>query len=117
MPSSASDPQRPDIPRNLKPYFLCLLRRGPRWNVTRGHEGLMLQYLAYLRREMEARRIIFAGPVTDNGDLITIAVIEAQTAEEAEALVGENPGLMSGHFLVELHPCYLPGLDGVEVRY
>lgn len=113
----AQDSQRPDVPRNLKPYFLCLLRRGKRWNITAGHEGLMPQYLAWLRRETEARRIIFAGPMTDGGEIIAVAVIEAQTAQEAKALVDENPGVKSGHFVAELHPCYLPALDAVQVQY
>lgn len=117
MPSSAPDPHRPDIPRNLKPYFLCLLRRGPRWNVTEGHEDLMPRYLAWLRREMEARRMVFAGPMTDDGDLIAVAVIEVPTSSEAKALVDENPGVQSGHFVAELHPCYLPALNGVNVQY
>ena len=107
----------PDVPRNLKPYFLCLLRKGPRWNVTEGHENLMPEYLAYLRREIEARRMIFAGPVTDEGDVIAMAVLEAAGVQEAQARVGENPGVKSGHFVAELHPCFLPALDGVEVRY
>jgi uncharacterized protein YciI len=117
MASSENEPRRPDIPRNLKPYFLCLLRRGQHWNVTQGHEDLMPQYLAWLRREMEARRMIFAGPVTDEGDLIAVAVIEAPTVQEARALVDSNPGIKSGHFVTELHPCYLPALDAVQVQY
>ncbi|HTD55258.1 MAG TPA: YciI family protein [Silvibacterium sp.] len=117
MPSSARDSGKPDIPHNLKPYFLCLLRRGERWNVTEGYEDLMPEYLAYLRREMEARRIVLAGPVTDEGDLIAVAVIETATMQEARALVAENPAIKSGHFVAEVHPCYLPGLDGVRVEY
>ncbi len=113
----AQDPQRPDVPRNLRPYFLCLLKRGERWNITEGHEDLMPRYLAWLRRETEARRIIFAGPMTDGGEIIAVAVIEAQTAQEAKALVDENPGVKSGHFVAELHPCYLPALDAVQVQY
>jgi uncharacterized protein YciI len=107
----------PDVPRNLKPYFLCLLRKGPRWNVTEGYENLMPEYLAHLRRETEARRIIFAGPVTDEGEIIAIAVIEAASEQEAADTVSENPGVKSGHFLAEVHPCYLPALDGVLVEY
>ena len=107
----------PDVPRNLKPYFFCLLRKGPRWNVTAGHEDLMPQYLAYLRREMESRRIVFAGPVTDDGEVIAVAALQAASAQEAAAIVDENPGVKSGHFVAELHPCYLPALDGVQVEY
>jgi hypothetical protein len=113
----SSKSARPDVPRNLKAYFLCLLKKGPRWNETEGHEGLMPQYLAYLRGEIETRRMIFAGPVTDEGEIIGMAVLEAPSAQEAIARVGENPGIKSGHFVPELHPCYLPSLDGLRVEY
>jgi uncharacterized protein YciI len=115
MPPTKS--RTPDVPRNLKPYFLCLLKKGPHWNVITGHEELMPQYLAYLRREMESRRIVFAGPVTDEGETIAVAVLEAPDLEAATAIVSENPGVKSGHFAAELHPCYLPALDGVQVEY
>jgi uncharacterized protein YciI len=112
-----SSSRRPDVPRNLKPYFLCLLKKGPRWNLTDGHEDLMPSYLAWLRRESEARRVIFAGPVTDDGELIGVAAIEAESAEAAAEIAQANPGVASGHFLAELHPCFLPSLDGVRVEY
>jgi len=122
MSSASNKPPRPDVPRNLKPYFLCLLKKGPRWNVTEGHEDLMPQYLAYLKRETErretgARRIVFAGPVTDEGETIGVAVLEAASAEETQAMADENPAVKSGHFVAELHPCFLPALDGVSVEY
>ena len=114
---SSSGPRRPDVPRNLKPYFLCLLKKGPRWNITEGNEDLMPKYLAFLRRESEARRILFAGPITDGGDIIATAILEAANAEEATAAANANPGVQSGHFTAELHPCFLPVLDGVRVEY
>ena len=72
-----SKPRVADVPRNLKTYFLCLLKKGPRWNVTEGHESLMPDYLAYLRHETESRRILFAGPITDDGEVIAVAVLQA----------------------------------------
>ena len=77
----------------------------------------MPQYLAYLRGEIEAQHMIFAGPMTDEGEIIGMAVLKASSAQEAIARVGENPGIKSGHFVAELHPCYLPALDGVRVEY
>jgi uncharacterized protein YciI len=114
---AASSSKRPDVPRNLKPYFLYLLKKGPRWNVTDGNEDLMAKYLAWLRRETEARRIVFAGPVTDGGDLIATAILEVANVDEAVASANANPGVQSGHFLAELHPCFLPALDSVRVEY
>ncbi|HLH33487.1 MAG TPA: YciI family protein [Alloacidobacterium sp.] len=113
----SSTSQRPDVPRNLKPYFLCLLHKGPRWNFTEGHEGLMAEYLAWLRRETEARRILFAGPITDGGELIATAILEAANAEEAADIANGNPGIASGHFAAELHSCFFPSLDGIKVAY
>lgn len=115
MPASTTT--RPDVPRNLKPYFLCLLRKGPRWNITEGNEDLMPKYLAWLRRETEARRILFAGPITDGEDIIATAILETPTSEEAAATANANPGIASGHFIAEIHPCYLPALDCVKVEY
>lgn len=114
---SSTNPRRPDVPRNLKPYFLCLLKRGPRWNIIDGNEDLMPRYLTWLRRETEGRRIVFAGPVTDGGDLIAAAILEAANAEEAAVIANANPGVESGHFTVELHPCFLPALNDVKVEY
>ena len=114
---AASSARRPDVPRNLKPYFLCLLKKGPRWNVTEGNEDLMPKYLAFLRQEIEARRILFAGPVTDESEIIGTAILEAASPEEAAANANANPGVQSGHFVAELHPCFLPALDAVQVQY
>ena len=114
---SSTGPRRPDVPRNLKPYFLCLLRKGPSWNVTEGNEDLMLRYLAFLRRETEAYSILLAGPITDGGDIIATIILESPTTEDATASVNANPGIQSGHFLAELHPCFLPALDNVKVEY
>jgi uncharacterized protein YciI len=114
---ASSSARRPDVPRNLKPYFLCLLKKGPSWNMTAGNEGLMPQYLAYLRHEIEARRCIYAGPVTDDGEIVATAILEAPSAETAAASANANPGVQSGHFIVEIHPCFLPSLDAVQVQY
>src|ERR1700749_606523 len=93
-----SNARRPDVPRNLKPYFLCLLKKGPQWNVTGGNEELMPQYLAYLGREIEARHYVFAGPVTDDGAIVATAILQAPSAEAALAIANGNPGVQSGHF-------------------
>ena len=54
-----------DVPKNLRPYFLGLLRRGPRWNEIEGPEAaeLLPRHLAYLREQSEAGRYKVAGPV------------------------------------------------------
>jgi hypothetical protein len=116
MPAKSARLQ--DVPRNLKGYFLCFMRKGPRWNETGDSPALMLQQLAYLRAQTEARKFLVTGPVVDQADdLVGITIIEAASIEEAAQLANEDPGAQAGRLLMEIRPVFLPSLDGVRVEY
>ena len=115
-----------DVPKNLKPYFLGLLRRGPRWNEIEGAEAaeLLPRHLAYLREQSEAGRYVAAGPVlpasrthTDQSEFAGVLLIAAGTLEEAVALAENDPGVRAGRMAVEVHPVLLPALDAVRALY
>jgi uncharacterized protein YciI len=108
-----------DVPKNLKPYFLGLLRRGPRWNETEGAEAaeLLPRHLAYLREQSEAGRYVLAGPVLDESELAGVMLIAADNLGQALALAQEDPGVLAGRLAVEVHPVLLPALDGVRAIY
>lgn len=111
-------PRMKDVPRNLKGYFLCLLRKGPKWNETSDSPELMLEHLAFLREQMESRRFLVAGPVVDNADdLVGVSIISAENAAEAQALANLDPGAVAGRLQMEIRPVFLPSLDGVRVEY
>lgn len=111
-------PRLKDVPRNLKGYFLCLLKKGEKWNETEGSAELMPQHLAFLRAQMETRRFLVTGPVLgDNDDLVGISLIEAVSAEEALQLANEDPAAKAGRLRMEIRPVYLPSLDGVRVEF
>lgn len=111
-------PQR-NIPRNLKQYYLGLLTRGARWNKTDDHEAseLLPQQLAFLRRQMEDRKYIIAGPVNEEARYVGMMLIDASSKDEALAIAGRDPGVISERLAVEVYAVYLPSLDGVMVRY
>jgi uncharacterized protein YciI len=123
-----------DVPKNLKPYFLGLLRRGPRWNEIEGTEAaeLLPRHLAYLRAQSEAGRYRLAGPVLPAGpthpnespdespnesDFAGVLLISAETLEAAVTLAENDPGVLAGRLAVEVHPVLLPALDGVRPVY
>jgi uncharacterized protein YciI len=108
-----------DVPKNLKPYFLGLLRRGPRWNEIEGPEAaeLLPQHLAYLREQSEAGRYRLAGPVLDESEFAGVLLISAETLEAATALAENDPGVRAGRLAVAVHPVLLPSLDGVQALY
>jgi uncharacterized protein YciI len=115
-----------DVPKNLKPYFLGLLRRGPRWNEIEGAEAaeLLPRHLAYLREQSETGRYVMAGPVLSAGrthpdasEFTGVLVISAETLEAAAALAENDPGVRAGRLAVEVHPVLLPALEGVRALY
>jgi uncharacterized protein YciI len=115
-----------DVPKNLKPYFLGLLRRGPRWNEIEGPEAaeLLPRHLAYLREQSEAGRYRLAGPVLpagrshpDESDFAGVLMISAETLEAATVLAENDPGVRAGRLAVEVHPVLLPALDGARAVY
>lgn len=108
-----------NVPKNLQPYFLGLLRKGARWNETDGHEAMELlpRHLAFIREQIEKGRYIVAGPVTDESDLVGIMIVKAASLEDAVALVSQDPGVRAARMSVEVHPMLLPSLDGVHVNF
>jgi len=118
MPENSKAPRITDVPRNLKPYFLCLLRKGPHWDVTQGHEDLMSLQLAFIRRQTELGKLLMTGPVVDQADSLTgISVIRAENLQEAQALANEDPAVQAGRLFAEVRPVFLPLLDAVRVEY
>ncbi len=106
-----------NIPRNLKPYYLCFLVKGEHWNEPEGGENLMSAQLAFLREQMEWRRYKVAGPVTDGGEIVGFSIVEAADAEAALALANSDPAVIAGRVSVRLLPAILPALDGLKVEF
>ena len=116
---SPRETPKSQIPKNLKQYYLGLLRRGPQWNVIddRAAQELLPRHLAYLRQQTEAGRYLFAGPVNEEADYVGMMMIAAASKEEALAVANGDPGVVAQRLSVEVYPVYLPALDGVSVRY
>src|SRR5277367_3790066 len=108
-----SPPRRKDIPKNLKPYFLALFRPGERWNETEGAESLPAQQLAFLRTQFESGIYRAAGPITGGGAIAAMAIIEAESLEDAKKIAEQDPAVVAERLIVEVHPALLPALDGV----
>lgn len=113
------EPRIKDVPRNLKRYYLGLLLKGERWNEAGAQEAedLMPLQLAFLRRQMESRRYLVAGPVLEDERIVGTMIIDAASLQQAIAIAGEDPGVRSGRLIAEVHPVFLPSLDGIRVEY
>jgi uncharacterized protein YciI len=114
--NSQALPRTADVPSNLKPYFLCLLRKGPQWDVP--EKDLMPLHLAFFRRQIEVGNMVLAGPVLDEAaDLRGICILRAKNRKAAEAAASDDPAVKAGRLVAEIWPMFLPSLDGVRVEY
>ncbi|OBI27312.1 hypothetical protein A5709_05780 [Mycobacterium sp. E1386] len=86
-----------------KPYSVVILKQGPRfgedttpgtvWEHGRRNFGL---------RDDGVMPIVL--PVTDGSDVCGVAVFAA-TVDDAAAIMADDPGVASGVFTFEVHPC------------
>jgi uncharacterized protein YciI len=108
-----------DIPRDVEPYFIAFLFKGERWNDTQGADvaDLVPRQLAFIREQVQARRYLLAGPITDDGPLVGISIIAASNAAEALAVASADPGVQAGRLRVEVHPAFLPSLKELKIHY
>jgi uncharacterized protein YciI len=116
----AENPLAPYIPKNIKPYYLDLLMlkdtpdtalpeaERPRW---------MQKHLAYIRSQVEAGKFVLVGPVTHEGKLRGMAIIKADSPEEAQRIASGDPMVQNGHLMVEVHPVMLEDLSGIRFEY
>jgi uncharacterized protein YciI len=112
-----SRPRIPNVPRNLKPYFIAFFQAGERWNQTEGAEELLAQQLAFLRAQFESGVYRVAGPVTDESAISAVAIIAAESLEAAQRIAEQDPGVVARRLVAEVHPVLLPALDAVRVEY
>lgn len=112
--------ERPrDIPKNMQPYFVVLLVKGPKpvQSNTPEHKKVFGGHLAHIRAMIEQRHYVLCGPFTDDDRVAGMCIVSAPSAETARKLVGADPAVQAGVFEAEVHPAMLPSLGSVVVQY
>ena len=108
------------IPRDLKEYYLGILVRGPEHPSLRKlppDMAVVRAHLAYMREQVERRKYVTFGPVTEGGERLGIVILEAASADEARSLLESDPLAKARHATVEIMRVTLPSMAGVQVRY
>ena len=100
-------------------YYLAIYVKGSKYiaTPTPEHTELMKSHLRYIRRMIEEKKYMFAGPFLDGGDKQGVAVVSAATAQDAKRIAEGDPAIAAGHMAVELHPAMLPSLSSLVVKY
>ena len=108
-----------EIPKDMATCYLAIYVKGPKHLSAQSAEqtALTREHLKYIRRMIEEKKYMFAGPLLDGGDKQGIAVIAAASADEARRITTNDPAIAAGHMAVELHPAMLPSLASLVVKY
>jgi len=111
-------PTGPDIPKNLKPYFVALLLVGPNRDQHPDKvKEIFAAHVAYIHQQIRTGKYAFAGPFLDGGRIEGIIIATVESAQEAQEIISRDPAITAGRMTFELHPAMLPSLDGVVVKY
>jgi uncharacterized protein YciI len=89
--------------------YLVLLKKGPAWRPGETPElkALMEAHLANIRALWQAKKMIVAGPLGDDGDLRGVFIFQAASLEEAKALAASDPAIKAGRLIPEIHPWWV----------
>ncbi len=77
----------------------------------------MQKHLAYIRSQVEAGKFVLAGPLAEQNRIRGIAIIKADSLEEAQRVANGDPLVQSGHLIVEVHPIMLEDFSSVKFDY
>jgi uncharacterized protein YciI len=98
-------PQKPEPKWEMKTFQFVMLKKGKATGLTEAEEGKRQQaHLAYLEKlVMKDDKAVLVGPLTDNGDIRGIIVLNT-SAEEAKAIVAADPWASTGALVADIRP-------------
>ena len=86
-------------------FFLVLLKKGPAWTAERTDRTKAIQeaHMANIKALWEAKKLVIAGPMGDDGDTRGVFVFQAASRAEAVALAESDPAIKAGRLVPEIH--------------
>ena len=111
--------QPPNVPTNMRGYYLQLVRQGPNWTAeqTPALSALMAKHPAFVQQMTEAGSYAVAGPVWESDEFVGIAILNVTSQAEAEAISNAAPAARAGHYRMQILATMLPNLAPVRTQY
>jgi len=105
-PSPAASPAPPS---QMEQVYFVLLKKGPKWSAEDSPDRKAIQegHMANIRAMWQAKKLIIAGPMGDDGDIRGIFIFRVPKLEDAQALVAGDPAVKAGRLAGEIHPWWI----------
>ena len=100
----------PKVKMTMAIHHLAILKKGEKWTEQSSPElqQLQLEHLWSIRRNLDAKKYVAAGPVGGSSDAVGLLVISSEvSAAEAKALAEADPTVKFGRLKVEMLPWYV----------
>lgn len=91
----------------MRSYVMAFLKAGPSRDQPE-KEAMAIQraHLDHIQRLSDEGKLVLAGPFLDNGEVRGIFLFNVPTLEEARELTAQDPAVISGRLIMDLHPWY-----------
>jgi uncharacterized protein YciI len=99
----------PNVKVTMAMHYLAILKKTEKWTAQASPalQQLQLEHLWSIRRNLDAKKYVSAGPLAGSADLVGLFVISAASLEEAKALAEADPLVKVGRLAVEIHPWFV----------
>lgn len=104
---NAQEHKQAETPESkLLQFQMALLKRGPKWSSEPSRERMQMRqrHIAYMRTLLDSNKLMIAGAIQDDNELIEVHIFRTKSAEEATAWLNEDPAIVAGYLAPELHP-------------
>ena len=102
VPVYAQTQQKEEPAHKLIEFHMALLKRGPKWSNDAAQ--VLQQHGAYAQSLLESGQAVIAGPVKDDAELVGVYIFRSKSADEAKSWVMNDPAVVAGQLLPEMHP-------------
>jgi len=107
MSASPCLAQTPTAPESkLIQFHMAILKRGPNWSPNPGKDAAAMQkqHVEYVQSLLSSGKVVIAGPIKDESNLVGVYILRSKSADEAKGWVDADPAVVAGHVTVEMHP-------------
>jgi uncharacterized protein YciI len=101
------EPKQPETPASkLVQFQMALMKRGPNWSPDPSRQKVQLRqrHVAHLQSMLEANKLMIAGAITGDNELVEVHIFRTKSAEDATAWLNQDPAVVAGFLVPELHP-------------
>lgn len=99
----------PNTKVTMTKYYLAMLKKGEKWTAQASPElqKIQLGHLWHIRRMLDSKQYLTAGPFGGHPDILGIVVIAVDNLDAAKAIAEADPSVKTGHHRVEYVEWYV----------